>query len=268
MLFDPPRFHNVTEKKYEFWSDSDGPDETRTTNVFVDHSRCRDRFLGKLQRWCSDSRLGGDVLSATKEILLEMILEDERRVVSTINEGLDHIELSLSQDSILSREVDTWRDRLGRWRNLLFHTKNSIRDLGSQFEAIPQCPNAKVEKSGLWPSLPTRLRNLERDLDSTSLRLDSTFQVFMSTMSIVESARAIKEAETVTKLTHLAFFFVPLGLVTSAFGMNINVSSYHPGAACLNAMSAARRANIRGDRNSKISSPGGSGFSLLSSSSL
>jgi len=37
---------------------------------------------------------------------------------------------------------------------------------------------------------------------------------------IVESAREIKEAETVTKSTQLAFFLAPLGLVTRAFSTN------------------------------------------------
>jgi len=43
-------------------------------------------------------------------------------------------------------------------------------------------------------------------------------------MSIVESKRAILQTETVSKLTQLAFFFIPLTLVATVFGMNINVS--------------------------------------------
>ena len=48
----------------------------------------------------------------------------------------------------------------------------------------------------------------------------------MSSMSIVESERAIAEAEVVSKLTHLALFFIPLSLVAGLFGMNINVSCW------------------------------------------
>ncbi|KAK0719322.1 hypothetical protein B0H67DRAFT_572914 [Lasiosphaeris hirsuta] len=43
-------------------------------------------------------------------------------------------------------------------------------------------------------------------------------------MGIVESRRAIQQAEAVTKLAHLAFLFVPLTYITSIFGTNINVS--------------------------------------------
>jgi len=47
----------------------------------------------------------------------------------------------------------------------------------------------------------------------------------MSSITIVESSRAIKQAEIITNLTQLAFFFIPLGLVAGAFGMNIKVSA-------------------------------------------
>ncbi len=42
-------------------------------------------------------------------------------------------------------------------------------------------------------------------------------------MSIIESQKAISEAETVSKLTALAFFFVPLSFIASVFGMNLVV---------------------------------------------
>jgi len=45
----------------------------------------------------------------------------------------------------------------------------------------------------------------------------------MSSMIIVESERAIRGAEVVSKLTHLAFFFIPLSLVAGLFGINVNV---------------------------------------------
>ncbi|KAK6497952.1 hypothetical protein TWF506_004197 [Arthrobotrys conoides] len=44
----------------------------------------------------------------------------------------------------------------------------------------------------------------------------------MSSMSIVGSERAIAEAELVLKLTQSAFFFTPLGLIATVFGMNVN----------------------------------------------
>ena len=46
----------------------------------------------------------------------------------------------------------------------------------------------------------------------------------MSTMAIVESQKAIAQAETITKLTNLAFFFILLTLTASIVGMKMTVS--------------------------------------------
>lgn len=59
-------------------------------------------------------------------------------------------------------------------------------------------------------------------------RLDSLYQTMMTTMSIVESDRAIREAEEVNKLTSLAFFFIPLSFSSSVCGMNIVVCAARP----------------------------------------
>ena len=55
-------------------------------------------------------------------------------------------------------------------------------------------------------------------------RAESTFQALMASMTMVESQKAITQAETISKLTQLAFFFIPLTLCSTIFGMNIKVS--------------------------------------------
>jgi Mg2+ and Co2+ transporter CorA len=68
------------------------------------------------------------------------------------------------------------------------------------------------------------MKALEEDVERLRIRTDGTIQVLMSTMSIVESQRAIAQAEVVSKLTQLAFFFIPLTFIGTLFGMNIKVS--------------------------------------------
>ena len=53
---------------------------------------------------------------------------------------------------------------------------------------------------------------------------EATFTMVMATMSLMESEKAIIEAEGVTKLTQLAFFFIPLTFVAGIFGMNLAAS--------------------------------------------
>ncbi|KAK6522469.1 hypothetical protein TWF281_003030 [Arthrobotrys megalospora] len=70
--------------------------------------------------------------------------------------------------------------------------------------------------------LLAQIHALSSAVDRASKRVDSDHQALMSSISIVESERAIAEAEVVSKLTQLAFFFIPLSLVAAVFGMNIN----------------------------------------------
>jgi uncharacterized membrane protein YfcA len=53
---------------------------------------------------------------------------------------------------------------------------------------------------------------------------EKTFSALMANMQIIESRRAIEEAESVTKLTELAFFFIPLTFTASVFGMQVKES--------------------------------------------
>lgn len=180
---------------------------------------CRERFVETLQN-ASGGELRGDTAREINNVLWEIILEDELAVLTKINESLDSIDLSMANDDFLSKAMDTWRDRFGRWRNLLSSTRNSVEYMCS----VQRAWDAPAGSDPL--GLTGRLRSLQGHVHSTCSRIDSTFQAFASTMSIVESRRAIRQAETVTKLTRLAFFFVPPTLVTGIFGANINVCRF------------------------------------------
>jgi Mg2+ and Co2+ transporter CorA len=48
-----------------------------------------------------------------------------------------------------------------------------------------------------------------------------TFQLLMSSISMQDSQASIEQARRSTRLTQLAFIYVPLSFVTGIFGMNI-----------------------------------------------
>ena len=159
-----------------------------------------------------------------KKALTEMMLEDEFSALSNINESLDHIDLSMPRDDLLSKAVDIWRDRLARWRCLLVHARTSVDYRYSVLNLQHFSAGSEAGVSEGCRLLSSRLGRQQDFLQFTSGRIDTTFQAVAATMGIVESRRAIQQTETVTKLTQLAFFFVPLTYVTGIFGANINVS--------------------------------------------
>lgn len=58
-------------------------------------------------------------------------------------------------------------------------------------------------------------------MNSVRQRTTRSHKSIMANMSIVESKRGIAEAESVTKLTELAFFFIPLTFSASIFSMQV-----------------------------------------------
>lgn len=113
-------------------------------------------------------------------------------------------------------------------------------------------------KSVLWPAVQNDLDRLTREVTGLTERAGSTFQALMATMGIVESQKAIAQAETISKLTNLAFFFIPLTLTASIFGMNIQVSDLSQ-SHDLDKLHVANALK----RNGRVNSEPGSGSSFL-----
>lgn len=161
-----------------------------------------------------------------RSALAQLMSDDLTHILGKMTHTLDEIELSLHDDLVLQRSLPVWRRQLGRWRNTLFHQGESLRELhqGLLPETAGLAPNMRESLDPGWDKLLRQLQGLSQTVDRASRRVETVFQALMSSMSIVESERAIAEAEVVSKLTHLAFFFIPLSLVAGIFGMNINVS--------------------------------------------
>jgi Mg2+ and Co2+ transporter CorA len=162
-------------------------------------------------------------VAAIKQVVADIVCGDLSKVLVEMSCTLDLIELALSDDKVLQSSMPMWRDMLGRWRNSLFHQSFSLsyllESLRSDTEALS--PAAGTTIGGAL--LTRKISRLKEDLERMRSRIEAAFQALMSTMSIVESERAIKAAEAISKLTYLAFFFIPLSLVASIFGMNVGV---------------------------------------------
>jgi Mg2+ and Co2+ transporter CorA len=156
-----------------------------------------------------------------QSVIAQMVCQDLSDLLRSIGLVLDSIELSLHDDYILQQAMLAWRAFLGTWRNICYHQSALLQRMTSQ---LARMPDPRNKTSVATADLTQSLSRVKIKLDRLSQRVESTFQSLMSSITIVESSRAIRQAELVTKLTQLAFFFIPLSLVAGAFGMNINVS--------------------------------------------
>lgn len=60
---------------------------------------------------------------------------------------------------------------------------------------------------------------LDLDIEYLQRRIEKIISHIMSSVTMQESQRAIKETESVTQLTEMAFIFIPLSYVAAVFGM-------------------------------------------------
>ena len=224
-MVDPKREHFIIKKKYQFWGtelkESSTIEPCFLTDV-VDYTRAR--FIKELNNWEEQMPMDGFVHRIQK-IIARMMVTNATEVLTSLHDALDNIDVSLSKDDILRSSLHVWRERFGLWRQDLLHSRVSARDMLQTFKQQKLCPTCAPQlSSNTNPKYEVELAGLIADFDETLARLNSTFQAVMSTMSIVESQKAISEAETVSKLTSLAFFFIPLSFIASLFGMNLVVS--------------------------------------------
>lgn len=62
---------------------------------------------------------------------------------------------------------------------------------------------------------------MDQRILSVRRRTECSDKSLLTTMSLVESKRGIAEAESVTRLTELAFFFIPLTFSATVFSMQV-----------------------------------------------
>ena len=228
-----PTAGTAIKKRKTQYIASDGPS---FEDCFSKYTPSCQRFRDQLNNPANFAALSKSPQGSIKDIILRFILEDNLEILSDFREALDFIDVHLSDDIILRQRVQQWRYLLGQWK---CHLSNDISYISYVSRILhwnrldseniyPSNPNAEgtgTSRSLSSPSIQTDLDDLTKEISSLTTRAKSTFHDIMATMSIVESQKAIAQAETISKLTNLAFFFIPLTLTASIFGMNITVGS-------------------------------------------
>ncbi|KAK0654875.1 cora-like Mg2+ transporter protein-domain-containing protein [Cercophora newfieldiana] len=217
LLVDPIRYHRVFDIEYGETEEKDTM-KARYRRCFIEDSRPIERFKEAIQNFIatdSDIDRGYPATHWVKVLVSRIIHDDIAEVLGAMSKSLDQIELSLHDDHELRDSVALWRERLARWRNTIFRQERLIRTYLATGLRLAHSPPEAFKR------LDGDLIGLEIELRESRLRIDNVFQSLMSAMSIVESHKAIEQAEGVSKLTQLAFFFIPLSLVATVFGMNV-----------------------------------------------
>ncbi|KAL8943781.1 MAG: hypothetical protein Q9211_000864 [Gyalolechia sp. 1 TL-2023] len=147
------------------------------------------------------------------QYLLRIILQDTLTILRSINLALTDIDGSMLDDERLQSGIDSWRRILHRFETELRHLETSIPEFARYVV------NAEgASGTGICGEL---LGQCTLQITKAQERRTTTYKSLMTAMSLVESKRGISEAESVTKLTELAFFFIPLTFAASLFSMQV-----------------------------------------------
>jgi len=169
-----------------------------------------------MSRWPSGQAVADSIAREIKAATCRWLIDDETDILDKLSESLDRIELCLATGEVneIRGSLHAWREFFHRWQNTLFHQEANFNRIKDQFgdglslaRIDTKAFEVLISKSGILKT-----------------RLNTVYQSAMATMQIVESERSIKEAELASKLSMLAFIFVPVTLVTGVFGMDLPVN--------------------------------------------
>lgn len=210
--------HFVPFKSVSFRSPADAVREETVGQIHADIIRNQPRFptstLESLDVLLEDHWLSASV-SCLAELILRILYEDISVLSEVIRASLENLRSRIVDISIpeLQRQSLQWRSTLGRSH---FEMQKLIDDL-------PRFVNFMHRDDGGVIVLPGPAKHMNdaivAQLKETNEHVDRAFTVLPTELQIADTRKSIEEAESVAKLTELAFVFIPLTFAAGVFSV-------------------------------------------------
>ncbi len=145
--------------------------------------------------------------------VFHVVRQDTTVFLQHIGAVLDEISTGAMDEQWMQDQLEHWRPLLGRCQSELPSIGKSIRD----FFAFPyrdggmECPS----------ELTAAVDELCASVAAAANKCEWLQQTIRAEMALLESKRGIEEAESVSRLTELAFVFIPITFAASLFSMQL-----------------------------------------------
>ena len=171
----------------------------------------------------SDGRRSTMVGPASQLVyLFEIVHSDTMNILRHMESSLREIGQHILDDSLIQQRLIRWRHLIERFGTELQHLEDSLRSFAVFINSSGPSHTVKTENPERHSSpIEKILEDSVSQIKSVRQMTTRSHKSLMANMSIVESKRGIAEAESVTKLTELAFFFIPLTFSASIFSMQV-----------------------------------------------
>ncbi|KAI4221053.1 MAG: hypothetical protein L6R36_007165 [Xanthoria steineri] len=175
----------------------------------------KQRFARGLQSYSTTNMLKQllqpyDVLvpdrSTPLEGLIQFIVHDTFKILQFIDMELTRMNLEMLDDMRVQEHIDDWRRELHRFDSELRTMESSIPEF-ADFVLETQRRDSHTTAAKGSRAIHELLGRFEKRVTQVQRQTKSTHRSLMAALSLIENKRGISEAESVTKLTELAFFF-------------------------------------------------------------
>ncbi|KAH0534093.1 hypothetical protein FGG08_007302 [Glutinoglossum americanum] len=224
IIFDRPPIVRISFREYKLGKRTFRELNPTVEPRFEGFGGCCDRFRECLTNYLKNPEAAstfrenpGDV---AKDILLRFTLEGHMEILPKLRLALNYVDESMFDNKALHRSLLEWGISFGLWRKILRHDLNSVGCIGKILKHLINTGHSETPQLDGSEDLEIWFKTLQEKMEHVEGHVNSTFTAITLTMSIVESQRAIAQAEEVSKLMNLAFF-IPLTLSAGIFGMNI-----------------------------------------------
>ncbi|KAH7396134.1 hypothetical protein BKA66DRAFT_566639 [Pyrenochaeta sp. MPI-SDFR-AT-0127] len=162
---------------------------------------------------------GKEIEYDPSDALFRVVSDDTHSLIDIIRITLQRIREGILDDDLVEKRVTFWR-------RLLHRLTVSLSEVNEQLDAFMLFgynSEAHPFRLASIPILPPRTLadNIKNALSDCVNLLDKSYNLFIAEMQIVNGGRSIAEAESVSKLTELAFVFIPLSFAASLFSMQV-----------------------------------------------
>ena len=144
------------------------------------------------------------------EALLTVVETDTETLLDIVMTELDSITRKIMNEALLQEELSSWRNSMSRCTLELESMRRSLDGFREFLIDYGASNRAKF-----------KLEHIRSRVKKTLADAVSSYATMRAEMSILDSRRSIAEAESVGKLTELAFIFIPITFAASVFSMQI-----------------------------------------------
>jgi hypothetical protein len=142
--------------------------------------------------------------------------------IKLLHNILDGINSEILDDMKMEDRLTIWRQIITRAQLELPEIRRSMQQFFTFLSPVAELSNSTAQAGREGNTFHDDLQDCSNQIDEILRRLQTASLSLTSNMALLDSRRSIAEAQNVTRLTELAFLFIPMTFAATLLGMQID----------------------------------------------